>query len=159
MDNLESGSSKADTQLAFDARWKRLTLQGNATLNAGHIDAAGTIYDQAYHEARMIFAEAWNGHAIVQPHAPPMLVVSATNAAAQRRAKGDEKAATEQLISAIRIFSEALTSTRSPQTLKQACAEHLPKLLSGLAGNDREINSIIEDAKSAALAFWKKSAN
>lgn len=159
MDNLETRSPDTQAKLEFDGRWKRLTLKGNAALNAGHLDAAGVIYDQAYHEARMVFAEAWNGYALVQPHAPPMLIVSATNAAAHRRAKGDHKAATEQLMSAIRIFTEALTSARSPESLKRGCAEHLPRLLSDLTERRREVNSVVEDAKAAALAFWKKSAN
>lgn len=159
MDDLEARSSSAESKLVFDARWKRLTLQGNAALNAGDLHAAGVVYDQAYHEARMVFAEAWNGYALVQPHAPPMLIVSATNAAARRRAKGDEKAAIEQLMSAIRIFTEALMSARSPESLKRGCAEHLPRLLSDLTDHRQEANSIVEDAKSAALAYWKKSAN
>ncbi|MEM9179022.1 MAG: hypothetical protein AAGA89_04890 [Pseudomonadota bacterium] len=159
MDNLQSRSLETQTQPEFDARWKRLTLQANAAFNAGHFDAAGVAYDQALHEARMIFAEAWNGHALVQPHAPPMLIVSATNAANQRRASGKEKAATEQLMSAIRIFTEALISARSPDSLKRGCAEHLPRLLAELSDTQSETRSIIEEAKSAALAFWKKSAH
>ena len=159
MDSLEPRSHAKQIQPEFDARWKRLTLQANAALNAGHLDAAGVAYDQAHHEARMIFAEAWNGYALVQPHAPPMLIVSATNAANQRRARGDEKAAREQLISAVRIFTEALTSARSPESLKRGCAEHLPRLLADLTDSHSETKSIVEDAKAAALAFWKKSAN
>lgn len=159
MDSLAPRSDKKQTHPEFDTRWKRLTLKANAALNAGDLDAAGIAYDQAYHEARMIFAEAWNGYALVQPHAPPMLIVSATNVANQRRARGGEKAAREQLISAVRIFTEALTSARSPESLKRGCAEHLPRLLADLSENHSETKSIIEDAKSAALAFWKKSAN
>lgn len=159
MDNLEQGYSDTQAPAEFDARWKRLTLQANAALNAGRLEAAGVAYDQAYHEARMIFAEAWNGHANVQPHAPPMLIVSATNAATQRRANGDQNAAKEQLISAITIFTEALQSVRSPESLKRGCAEHLPRLLTDLSDHHSNINTIIEDAKSAALAYWKKSAN
>ena len=159
MDNLQPRSSDAQTHPEFDGRWKRLTLQANAAFNAGQLEAAGVAYDQALHEARMIFAEAWHGHAAVQPHAPPMLIVSATNAANQRRASGHEKAATEQLMSAIRIFTEALTSARSPESLKRGCAEHLPRLLAELTPPHSETESIIEEAKSAALAYWKTSAN
>ena len=159
MDNLEQRVADAQAEPEFDSRWKRLTLQANAALNAGHLDAAGIAYDQAYHEARMIFAEAWNGYVLVQPHAPPMLIVSATNAANQRRARGDHKAANEQLISAVQIFTEALNSTRAPELLKSTCAEHLPRLLAELSVARSETKSIVEDAKSAALAFWKKSAN
>ncbi|MEQ3746125.1 MAG: hypothetical protein ABNH53_07835 [Henriciella sp.] len=159
MDNLESRSTETQTQPEFDARWKSLTLQGNTALKAGHLDAAGVAYDQAYHEARTVFAEAWNGHALVQPHAPPMLIVSATNSANQRRASGNDKSAKDQLLSAVRIFTETLTSARSPESLKRGCAEHLPRLLADLTDNYTETQSIIEEAKSAALGFWKKSAN
>ena len=159
MDNLEQRVEEAHAQPEFDSRWKRLTLQANAALNTGRLDEAGIAYDQAYHEARMIFAEAWNGYALVQPHAPPMLIVSATNAANQRRAHGDEKAAIEQLISAVQVFTEALNSTRAPELLKRTCAEHMPRLLADLTVTRGETKSIVEDAKSAALAFWKKSAN
>ncbi len=159
MASLDHHAEQANAQIEFDTRWKQLTLQANAALNAGRIDAAGIAYDQAYHEARMIFAEAWNGYVMVQPHAPPMLIVSATNAANQRRARGDGKAAREQLVSAVQIFTEALTSARAPEPLKRACAEHLPRLLAEISDDYSETKSIIDDAKSAALSFWKKSAN
>lgn len=159
MDNLESSAQDSQSHPEFDTRWKRLTLQANAALNAGHLDAAGIAYDQAYHEARMVFAEAWNGHTLVQPHAPPMLIVSATNAANQRRARGDDKAANEQLMSAVRIFTEAITSARSPESLKRGCSEHLPRLLASLTSQDGDTESMVDEAKSAALAYWKKSAH
>ncbi|MEM1147204.1 MAG: hypothetical protein AAGA72_07880 [Pseudomonadota bacterium] len=159
MNRLQSGASPHPSQPAFDARWKRLTVQANADLNAGDLEAAGAGYDQAYQEARIIFAEAWNGYALAQPHAPPMLIVSATNAAQQRRAKGNQTQAEDQILAAIRIFTEAMTSARAPDVLKRGCAEHLPRLLTHVPQRQSETQSMIDEAKSAALAYWKKSAH
>ena len=159
MDSLQSGQEHERQRTAFDSRWKHLTLQANADLKAGDLVAAGAAYDLAYHEARMIFAEAWNGHTHVQPHAPPMLIVSATNTANHRRVRGDKRAAKEQLFSAVRNFTEALESARAPESLKRGCAEHLPRLLADITAHHNDAHVIVEEAQSAALAYLKKSAN
>lgn len=159
MENRQPGPPLHDAQWAFDSRWKHLTLKANNDLKAGDLVAAGAAYDLAYHEARIVFAEAWNGSTHMQPHAPPMLIVSATNVAHHRRVKGDEAAATAQLISAIQIFTEALSSDRAPDSLKRGCAEHLPRLLADLTDTDCDTGSIAEEAKAAALNYWKKCAH
>lgn len=146
-------------QPAFDMRWRRLTEHANRCLDQGDLRDAGIAYDQAYHEARMIFAEAWNGYALVQPHAAPMMVVSATNAAGHRRAIGQPMAAHDQLASGVRIFVEALNSHRAADGLKRACAEHLPRLLNALGDDTVEAREIALSAKEAALAYWKKNAH
>ncbi|MEL6729278.1 MAG: hypothetical protein AAFZ74_10400 [Pseudomonadota bacterium] len=158
-EGLEFSLSEGSSAPEFDARWKNLTLQANADLKRGDLVAAGAAYDLAFHEARMIFAEAWNGHARVQPHAPPMLIVSATNTANHRRIRGDKRAAKEQLVSAVRIFTEALESSRAPESLKRGCAEHLPRLLADVSAHHNDALAIVEEARSAALAYLKKSAN
>lgn len=159
MSSLQSEQDHERKRLAFDSRWKHLTLQANADLKNGDLIAAGAAYDLAYHEARMIFAEAWNGHAQVQPHAPPMLIVSATNAANHRRIRGDKRAAKEQLLSAVRIFTEALESNRAPESLKRGCVEHLPRLLADITTHHNDAQLIVEEAQSAALTYLKKSAH
>ncbi|MEO0550435.1 MAG: hypothetical protein AAFZ91_10990 [Pseudomonadota bacterium] len=159
MQRLPTETDPTGRKAEFDSRWRHLTAQANLDLNQGELEAAGLAYDQAYHEARMIFAEAWNGHLKVQPHAAPMMIVSATNAAAQRRALGNEQAAQDQLVSALRIFTQALTSERAAKGLKRGCAEHLPRLIAEISKRQGEADDIVAEAKNAALGFWKTSAH
>ncbi|MEL7128555.1 MAG: hypothetical protein AAGK23_03325 [Pseudomonadota bacterium] len=114
----------------FDDRWKDLTMRGNDAFDAGELHRANKLYALAYHEARIIFSNAWNGRADLASAAAPMMVVSAGNAARLWETSGRADMGLNQLTAAVRIFLVAIKSQNACRPLQSACAEHVGRLIS-----------------------------
>lgn len=140
----------------FDSRWKKLTSDGNNAHEDGNTSEANGCYALAYHEARMIFANAWNGDQNIAWAAAPMMVVSAANAARNWEADGRPDMGINQLTACARIFIQCLKSTSAHQDLKAAVAQHMSRLLAVL--NERRSNfpkicdALSDEATNAVLA-------
>ncbi|MEO0464956.1 MAG: hypothetical protein AAF216_00310 [Pseudomonadota bacterium] len=142
----------------FDKRWCEVTDAANLLHSKGKFESASRLYSDAYHEARMRFAEAWHGMDYLAPHATPMMVISAINAARNYLKLGKLKLAADQLISALHIFKQALSSPRADAALKQACVQHLPRLItfavsSGIEPEKDRLVGAADEARSAVLAY------
>lgn len=148
----------------FDRAWREITHAANLLYAQDKFGAAARLYSDAYHEARMLFAEAWSGMDSLAPHAPPMMVISASNAARNDLKQGKSQLAADQLISALNIFNQALSSPRAAPALKRACALHLPRLVT-LAVSfeiDAEHDRLLvaaDTAKSTVLNFLQTTAH
>ena len=147
----------------FDRTWREATAAANRTFDTGDFERAAELYSGAYHEARLRFAEAWNGVDYLAPHAAPMMVVSARNAARNLLRKGETKAAADQIISAISIFVEAISSRRADPALKAACVQHMPRLISsavssGIDTEQERLTIAAERGKVSVLDYLKTRA-
>lgn len=158
--------SDVPARLREEEAWRRATDRANSEFARRGFRLAEAGYSDAYHEARMIFAKAWNGRGDLASRAAPMLVVSAANAARNLAASGRAAQGAGELISAAEIFTKALASQRAEPALKDACAEHLPRLLAELAAfgakdraSTRNLNEAIDRARLAALKRWKQAAH
>ena len=148
----------------FDRTWRAVTETANRMFDRGDFASAAELYSSAYHEARMRFAEAWNGADYLASYAAPMMVVSAGNAARNLLRLGKTEAAADQFISAINIFVEALSSRRAEPALKDACVQHMPRLVSSAVSSsiDTEHERLVaaaERGKISVLDYLKAQAH
>lgn len=158
--DLLSTARPSGTRITFDDRWKQLTTNGNDAFDNDDHRLALDHYALAYHEARMIFSEAWNGRTELASAAAPMMVVSAGNSARCWERCGRADMGLNQLTSAARVFTLALKSTSAHRSLQEACAEHFSRLVSEIEQRRRvdedACNKVSNESKDTVLAFWKR---
>ena len=147
----------------FDDNWASLTHLGNQAFSDHEFKRAQKMYALALNEAKKILVDAKDGQADLYPHCPPMLIVSAGNAARTYQQQGHMRAAADQLQSAVSLFVEVIGATDLPPMLRQAFAEHLPRLTHELEqlviGNNKAALASIENAKQTALSFWREASH
>lgn len=110
------------------ARWLSLALRAHREAAFGHETNARDGYSDAYHEARMIFADAWNGDQHLACIAPELLICSACNAARHYQSMGRPRLGFEQIESALKLLTKSIESRYCPLALRSASAHHLPHL-------------------------------
>ena len=148
----------------FDEQWKQVTEKANNAFAEQRFGDAAGLYRSAVSEARRVFDGSSAGTGANAEHAVPMIVVSAVNSAQNYRYLGELMALENEFESAAKIFVATLSDANRPRALRDACARHLPRLLSeyrslvGELGLDASrFNACFHKSRTAALQYVKET--
>jgi len=154
------GSAAAHAPAEGDSRWKALCDRGNAAFAEGRWAEAGRCYDEAAAEAKLVFAAFRRNAPLPGADAPPMLVVSAANAAENWLRCGHPARAADIIMAVCRDLCDAMADDGLAHSLRLACFQHLKPAMAELldklqrAGAPREtVACELQKAQAAAMNF------
>ena len=141
-----------------DALWKSLTEIANTAFQAGDLEQAGRLYDQARREAVHRFRT--DRATATMSDAPPMLITASANAAECLMRAGDPDQAVRTMREALDCLCNAMLDSDEWPPFRKACFHHLKPALFDYVRQARtacvphdDINQVSIRVRDAGLAF------